>query len=226
MILNAGNRDPYTWFPQDWFYTPMFIALNSRDNNKPLAALLTAMQIKMYQNLDMSGPDSRGVDRGPDYNGWWLPFVTPWRFESALGWEGPNEHWSKFSTSNNPSKGFPWAQLDGYETGLRVKVTNAFLKGYLAKQKSYPVQNLRRMSSTNTDSSYFEAADYVLPADVADAPVNCYYPCPGQPGQAVPIYRALVRFKEIGVDATLRGELIDYMKQLFPSAQNNWDVLR
>jgi hypothetical protein len=30
----------------------------------------------------------------------------------------------------------------------------------------------------------------------------------------------------MGVDAKLRGELIDYMKSLFPSPQNDWDVLR
>jgi cytochrome c553 len=226
LILNAGNRDPYTWFPQDWFYTPMFIALNSRDNDEPLALLLTAMQIKMYQNLDMTGPDGKGVDRGADYNGWWLPFVTPWRFESALGWEGPHARWNTVATSGNPSKGFPWTQLDSYESGLRVKVTNTFLREFLTKQKSYPVQTLERRGGTVTDTSYFEAADYVLPANAAGTPPSCYYPCPGESGQALPIYRALIRFKEMGVDARLRGELIDYMKQLFPSPQNNWDTLR
>jgi hypothetical protein len=226
MILNAGNRDPYTWFPQDWFYTPMFIALNSRSHNEPLALLLTAMQIKMFQNLDMTGPDGKGTDRGPTYNGWWLPFVTPWRFESALGWEGPNERWRSVSNSGNPAKGFPWTQLDGYESGLRVKVTNALLKEFLAKQKSYSVQNLKRRSSTVTDTSYFESADYVLPDNAAATPSSCYYPCPGGAEQALPIYRALIRFKEMGVNTNLRGELIDYMKQLFPNPQNNWDALR
>ncbi len=226
LILNAGHRDPHTWFPQDWFYTPMFIALNSRDNNEPLALLLTAMQIKMYQNLDMTGPDGRGVDRGADYNGWWLPFVTPWRFESALGWEGPSAQWSNVSSSGNPSRGFPWTQLDNYESGLRVKVTNAFLRELLAKQKSYPIQSLKRRGGTVTDSAYFEAADYVLPNNAADEVLNCYYSCPGESEQALPVYRALIRFKEMGVDAGLCSELIDYMKQLFPSSQNNWDALR
>ncbi|MGL4610022.1 MAG: hypothetical protein ACRCYY_10100, partial [Trueperaceae bacterium] len=211
MILNAGNRDPYTWFPQDWFYTPMFIAINSRDNNQPLALLNTAMHIKMYQNLDMTGTDGKGVDRGADYDGWWLPFVTPWRFESTIGWEGN-------------AKGFPWTQLNDYEGGLRVKVTNALLREFLDKQKSYPISSLKRRDATVTDSAYFEAADYVLPSDAATEVSNCYYGCPGEPGQAVYIYRSLIRFKEMGVDANLRGELIDYMKELFPN--NDWEGLR
>ncbi len=228
MILNAGNRDPRTWFPQDWFYTPLFISLNSRDNNQPLATMLTAMQIKMYQNLDMTGYDGLGLDRGADYNGWWLPFVTPWRFESALGWEGPSASWNNVvvPAGVTPSKGFPWSQLDTYESGLRVKVTNSLLRQFLAKQKSYPIVSLKRRSATVTDGSYFEASTYVLPANPAQEPQYCYYPCPGGADEALPIYRALIRFKEMGVDTALRVELIDYMKQLFPSAQNNWDVLR
>jgi hypothetical protein len=84
MVLNAGHRDPWTWFPQDWFYTPLFIALNGIDNHQPLGAMITAMQIKMYQNLDIQGPTGAGVDRGPNYNGFWIPFVTPWRIESSV----------------------------------------------------------------------------------------------------------------------------------------------
>jgi hypothetical protein len=228
LILNAGNRDPYTWFPQDWFYTPMFISLNSRDNNMPLATLLTAMQVKMYQNLDMTGPDGNGADRGADYNGWWLPFVTPWRFESALGWEGPSSRWNNVvvPAGTTPSKGFPWSQLNTYESGLRTRVTNALLRQFLVKQKSYPIAQLKRRSSTETDSAYFEDATYVLPSNAGDEIMSCYYPCPGGSEQALPIYRALTRFREINVDSALRGELIDYMKQLFPNSQNNWDALR
>jgi hypothetical protein len=228
MILNAGNRDPYTWYPQDWFYTPMFISLNSRDNNMPLATLLTAMQVKMYQNLDMTGPDGNGADRGADYNGWWLPFVTPWRFESALGWEGPSYLWRNVvvPAGTNPSKGFPWSQLNTYESGLRTRVTNALLRQFLVKQKSYPVAQLKRRSATVTDSAYFEDATYVLPSNAGDEIMSCYYPCPGGGDEALPIYRALTRFREMNVDAALRGELIDYMKQLFPNSQNNWDALR
>jgi hypothetical protein len=228
MILNAGHRDPHTWFPQDWFYTPMFISLNSRDNNMPLATLLTAMQVKMYQNLDMTGPDGNGADRGADYNGWWLPFVTPWRFESTLGWEGPSSLWRNVvvPVGTNPSKGVPWSQLDTYESGLRVRVTNAILRQFLIKQNSYPINQLKRRSETVTDSAYFEDSTYVLPSNAGDEVPYCYYSCPGSGEQALMIYRALIRFKEINVDAALRGELIDYMKQLFPYAQNNWDALR
>jgi hypothetical protein len=225
MVLNAGNRDPHTWFPQDWFYTPMFIALNSRDNRQPLALLNTAMHIKMYQNLDMTGPDGKGADRGADYDGWWLPFVTPWRFESTVGWEGAGTWRGSISADGQTSKGFPWTYLDQYEPGLRVKVTNALLRNFLTKMKSYPSGTLKRRSATVTDSAYFEAADHVVPTDVPSADQSCYYNCPGEPAQARSIYRALVRFKDMGVDSKLRGELIDYMKTLFPSARNNWDAL-
>jgi cytochrome c553 len=225
LILNAGNRDPYTWFPQDWFYTPMFIALNSRDNRQPLPLLNTVSQIKMYQNLDMTGPDGRGADRGATYNGWWLPFVTVWRFESSMGWEGRYRWEGSIAPSEN-AKGFPWTFLDTYESGLRVKITNELLRQFLAKQKSYPINTLLRRSATNTDGNYFEAADYIVPTDIPDANSACYYSCPGESYQARDIYRALYRFREIGVDASVRGELIDYMKQLFPHPQNNWDALR
>jgi cytochrome c553 len=227
MVLNAGNRDPRTWFPQDWFYTPMFITMNSRDNRQPLATLLTAMQIKMYQNLDRRGTDGNGTDtKGANYDGWWLPFVTPWRFESAMGWEGSGSWQGSISADGKTSKGFPWTQLDTYEPGLRVKVTNALLRQFLDKQKSYATSSPVRRSATVTDSAYFEAADYVVPTDIPSAESSCFYSCPGGSGQAMYIYRALVRFKEMGVDAGLRGELIDYMKTLFPSGQNNWDALR
>jgi hypothetical protein len=227
MVLNSGHRNNRTWIPQDWFYTPMFISLNSRDNRQPMGAMITMSQIKMYQNLDMTGPDGNGVDPGADYNGWWLPFVTPWRFESALGWEGPWAWGGSISADGKTPKGFPWTHLDTYESGLRVKITNAFLKQFLRKQKSYPIANLKRQSATVTDTSYWEAADHVVTTTVTLDNEACYYNCPGQGiGEAASNYRALIRFKEMGVDATLRGELIDYMKQLFPSPQNNWDVLR
>jgi hypothetical protein len=227
MVLNAGNRDPRTWFPQDWFYTPLYITQNSRDNRQPLATLLTAMQIKMYQNMDRRGMDGKGTDTySVDYGGWWLPFVTPWRFESAMGWEESGKWQGSISADGKTSKGFPWTQLDTYESGLRVKVTNAFLRQFLDKQKSYPVSSLIRRSATVPDSAYFEAADYVVPTDIPSAESSCFYACPGESDQAIYIYRALARFKEMGVDSNLRGELIDYMKTLFPSSKNNWDALR
>ncbi len=227
MVLNAGNRDPYTWFPQDWFYTPLFIALNSRDNRHPLALMQTAMQIKMYQNLDRTGTDGKGTDtRATDYGGWWLPFVQVWRFESSLGWEDSSRWTGSISADGRTSKGFPWTQLDTYESGLRIKVTNAFLREFLNKQKSYPISSLRRRSATDTDSAFWEASDYVVSTEIPSAADSCFYSCPGGGDQAAMTYRALYRFREMGVDRALRNELIDYMQALFPSPQNNWNALR
>jgi cytochrome c553 len=224
LVLNAGNRDPYTFFPQDWFYTPMFIALNSRDNRQPLALMNTAMHIKMYQNLDMKGPDGQGADRGFGYDGWYLPFVNVWRFESTIGWEEPAKWKDSISADGKTSTGFPWTYLDNYESGLRVKVTNALLRQFLAKTKSYPVDKIARRTNPN-DGLYFEPADYIVPND-KNPELACFYSCPGQSFQARDTYRALLRFREMGVDAQLRNELIDWMKQLFPNPKNDWDALR
>ncbi len=227
LVLNAGHRDPWTWFPQDWFYTPMFIALNSRDNRQPLAVLNTAMHIKMYQNLDMTGPDGKGVDRGPGYNGWWLPFVQPWRFESTMGWEGAWSAWTGVSADGKSSKGFPWTQLDGYEPGLRAKMTNALLKQFINKMKSYPVSALPRQSDPAAmGGDQFEHADYVVETDIPPPELSCYYPCPGEGYQARDFYRVLVRFREMGVDAAVRGEMIDWLKTVYANPRNNWDALR
>ncbi len=225
LVLNAGNRDPYTFFPQDWFYTPMFIALNSRDNRQPLALLNTAMHIKMYQNLDMTGPDGLGEDRGPGYDGWWLPFVNVWRFESTLGWEGAGRWAGSISADGKTSKGFPWTHLDNYQPGLRLKVTNALLRQFLTKTKSYPLEKIPRRTKPD-DGAYFETANYVVPTDNPSPDQDCFYDCPGESFQARDTYRALLRFREMGVDAGLRGELIDLMKQLFPNPKNDWDALR
>jgi hypothetical protein len=227
LVLNAGHRDPWTWFPQDWFYTPLFIALNSRDNRRPLALLNTAMHIKMYQNLDMTGPDGKGADRGADYNGWWLPFVQPWRFESTMGWEGEGRWAGGGSADGKTAKGFPWTQLDSYEPGLRVKITNALLRQFINKMKSYPVASLPRQSDPATmGGDRFEHAAYVVATDIPAAELSCYYACPGQGDQARDFYRALYRFRELGVDASLRGEMVDWLKLVYPSASNNWDALR
>jgi cytochrome c553 len=225
LVLNAGNRDPYTFFPQDWFYTPMFIALNSRDNRQPLALMNTAMHIKMYQNLDMTGPDGLGADRGAGYDGWFLPFVNIWRFESTLGWEDGVLWTGSISADGKTSKGFPWTHLDNYQSGLRVKVTNALLRQFLTKTKSYPLTEIPRRTKPD-DAAYFEAADYVVPTDNPSPDVECFYDCPGDSFQARDTYRALLRFREMGVDAGLRNELIDLMKQLFPNPKNNWNALR
>jgi hypothetical protein len=228
MVLNAGHRDPYTWFPQDWFYTPLFIALNSRDNRQPLALLNTAMHIKMYQNLDMTGPDGLGTDRGPGYNGWWLPFVTPWRFESTIGWEAANANWAGgISADQKTSKGFPWTHLDNYEPGLRLKVTNALLRQFLRKMKSYPISQLPRQTDvTKVGNDRFEHPDFIVPTNLPPPEQGCYYTCPGPGYQAQDFYRSAARFREIGVDPALRSELIDWLKLVYRNPQNNWDALR
>jgi len=225
LVLNAGNRDPYTFFPQDWFYTPMFIALNSRDNRQPLALMNTAMHIKMYQNLDMAGPDGLGADRGAGYDGWFLPFVNVWRFESTLGWEGGDLWAGSISADGKTSKGFPWTHLDNYQAGLRLKVTNALLQQFLTKTKSYPLEDIPRRSEPN-EASYFEPANYVVSTDNPGPDSECFYDCPGESFQARDTYRALLRFRKMGVDAGLRGELINLMKRLFPNPKNDWDALR
>jgi hypothetical protein len=225
LILNAGNRDPYTFFPQDWFYTPMFIAINSRDNRQPLALLNAAMHIKMYQNLDMTGPDGRGADRGAGFDGWYLPFVNVWRFESTIGWEEADKWEGSISADGRTSKGFPWTHLDAYDPGLRVKVTNALLRQFLNKTRSYTVAGLPRREARD-DGNYFEAADYVVPTEIPDAALDCFYNCPGEDVQARSTYRAMYRFREMGVDEGLRFELIDLMAALFPDPRNNWDALR
>jgi hypothetical protein len=225
LVLNAGHRDPWTFFPQDWFYTPMFIALNSRDNRQPLALMNTAMHIKMYQNLDMTGPDGLGVDRGADYDGWFLPFVNVWRFESTIGWEGGDLWTGSISADAKTSKGFPWTHLDNYQAGLRVKVTNALLRQFLTKTKSYPLEQIPRRSEPN-QGEYFETADYVVPTDNPSPDSECIYTCPGETFQARDTYRALLRFREMGVDAGLRNELIDLMQLLFPNPKNDWNALR
>ena len=203
----------------------MFIGLNSRDNRHPLALMNTAMHIKMYQNLDMTGPDGQGEDRGAGYDGWFLPFVNVWRFESTLGWEGADLWTGSISNDGKTSKGFPWTHLDTYQPGLRLKVTNALLEQFLIKTKNYPLTEFERRTDPN-DGAYFEPADYIVPSDNPSAESGCFYSCPGESFQARDTYRALLRFREIGVDAKLRGELIDLMKQLFPNPKNAWDALR
>jgi hypothetical protein len=115
--------------------------------------------------------------------------------------------------------------LDNYQPGLRLKVTNALLRQFLTKTKSYPVADIPRRSEPN-DSAYFEPADYVVPTDNPSPEADCFYDCPGESFQVRDTYRALLRFREMGVDAGLRGELIDLMKQLFPNPKNDWNALR
>jgi hypothetical protein len=214
LTLNGGNRDPWTWFPQDWFYTPLFISLAGRDNGPALPTLLTAMQIKMYQNLDMRGPMGTGTDRGPDYNEWWLPFVTPWRFESAVGWEPNNQ-------------GYPWKELDTYEAGLRVKVTNALIFEFLTKMKSYPLSSLPRQTNpVDPGGDKFEHVDYVVDTSIPTQALSCFYSCPGEGFAARDMFRAGVRFKALGVDPVLRVEYAEWLKSVFPNPANPWNDLK
>ena len=211
LVLNPGYRDSDTFRPQDWFYTGDWVALSARRNEVELPLLFTATHLKMLQNLDLAGPDGQGEDTGPNQRGWWIAFVHPWRLESRL----------------HMNNGQPLAELDGYEGGLRVKVANALLREWLDKTRSYAVSELpRRDDPSEPGGDAYEHPDYVVPTDVPTGVADCFYSCPGEGYQARDLYRALHRFREMGVDAGLRGEIIDWAKEVWSHPQNDWDALR
>ena len=211
LVLNPGYRDADTFKPQDWFYTGNWLAINARDNEVALPFLFTATHLKMLQNLDTTGPDGEGEDSGADKNGWWINFVHPWRLESRL-------------YVNN---GQPLAELDEYERGLQVKVANALLRGWLQKTRSYDVAELPRAKRPDEPGGQvYEHPDYIVPTDVPTREVSCFYSCPGEGYHARDLYRALYRYRELGVDEVLRGEIIDWAKEVWSHPQNDWDALR
>jgi hypothetical protein len=210
MVVNAGHRANSRFVPQDWFYTPNHIMEASVKNgtaNKrpPIASIAIMSQLKMYQNLDRTGPDGLGTDKQSE---WWLPFVTPRMIESYA--------------DSGAILGQPWVALDDYESGLRAKVTNEFLRVFLKKQKTYPISSLPRRSNPgpNGDDDY-EDIDYVPTAYTGG---GCYYTCPGQARHADNIYRLIPRLKALGVDSALVNELIDWSKAVWPAG--TWDSLR
>ena len=217
MVLNAGNRDPYTWFPQDWFYTPAYIANTAIFNEVEMGNMITLSQLKMYQNLDITGPDGAGqnlgpdgkaVNRGPGEDGWWLSFVIPWRFESVR--------------HENYLKGVPWKDLDTYQTGLRAKVTNAFLRQFLAKMSTYAIDSLpREAKGDNPQSAYNDVDTKPLPFEDQADQYSYYGFADNQ--HATAIYRTFPRFIEIGVDPALLGEYAAWCQAVWP--QGNWQAL-
>ncbi len=212
LILNAGHRDPYTWFPQDWFYTGNWLALNGeRNGNVNVSTFFVSNHLKMLQNLDTTGPDSLGVDKGPGKAGWWVAFTTPWRLESRL----------------YDKSGFPLSGLDEYDPALRVKVLNSLLKAWFDKTSSYPISELPRHDNPDerATSNKYEHIDYIVPTEIPDN-ANCFYSCPNHGYIARDFYRAMYQFRELGVDSTLRGEIIDWLKQVWPHPDNDWDALR
>ena len=208
MVLNAGNRDPHTWFPQDWFYTPAYIANTALFNEVDMGNMITLSQLKMYQNLDVRGPDGEPTADTPNGKDWWLPFITPWRFESVQ--------------SSVYTRGIPWSHLDTYEEGLRARVTNAFLRQFLDKMKTYPVDKLPREEQEGDDGAAYDNVNTV-PEPYREGDHNYYSP-PGNAEHATAIYRTIPRFNALGVDADLMNEYIDWCKAVWP--KGNWDELR
>ena len=203
LVLNSGYRDRDTFRPQDWFYTGNWLAISARENEVELPLMFAATHLKMLQNLDLTGPDGRGEDTGPDKDGWWISFVHPWRLESRL----------------YTSSGQPLADLDGYEKGLRVKVANALLREWLDKTRSYDVSELPRADNPKEPGGQvYEHPDYIVPTDVSSKE-RCFYSCPGDGYHARDLYRALYRYREMGVDEKLRGEMIDWAKEVWPHPQ-------
>ena len=217
LILNSGFRDRETFQPQDWFYTGNWLAISARENGVNLSAFFTATHLKMLQNLDLSGPDGKGEDTLAGYDietaenkvGWWIQFVHPWRLEGRL----------------HSGDGEPLIGLDNYESGLRTKVANALLSEWLDKTTSYKVSDLPRQTDVEAaGGDFYEHKDYVLDTAIPDVNVNCFYSCPGQGYHARDFYRLMHRLRAMKVDASLRNEMIDWLKEVWP--ENDWDVLR
>ena len=211
LVLNAGQRDPQIWFPQDWFYTGNWLALNSRRNEVNMSNFFVSNHLKMMQNLDTTGPDDTGEDYGPGQKGWWISFTHPWRLESRL----------------QGTDGFPLNQIDEYESGLRRKVANAFLRNWMDKMYSYDIDELPRQSDVNkAGGDLYEHKDYVVDRYIPNQGY-CYYSCPSDGGQnARDFYRMMLKYRDLGVDKDLRGEIIDWLKAVWPNPQNKWDDLR
>lgn len=203
LILNAGNRDPKGAFPPEWSYTLQHLDLLGFETNRlgldaPNPLLLSATQLKLYQNLD--------TPAGPGQNGWWIALVHPWRLESV----------------QTSGKGYnTWTALEGYQAGLRAKVVNAFLRAFLDKTKSYPLSAWPRETNPNqlsADKLESPAFTNINPPPRSEA--ELYYP----ESQAIRFYRAMARFKQMpGLDANLLSQLVDWCRQAWPSA--DWSAL-
>ena len=208
MILNAGHRTATTFLPQDWFYTPNYVAHTAVDNEVSLGNMSTLVHLKMYQSLDTRGPDGLGEDTGPGKDGWYLPFVIPWRFESIR--------------HENHLRGIPWNSLDTYQSGLRAKVTGAFLRQFLDKMKTYPVDSLPRIEKGDSPASAYDSVN-TIPKPYQKGEYS-YYSGPGVSRHATAIYRTIPRFVEMGMDPVLLNEYIDWCKAVWP--KGDWDTLR
>lgn len=221
MVINPGYRDTKTFTPQDWFYTGNWLAISGHENKKTnLAFTFIAAHLKMMQNLDLTGPDSQGVDtEGPTKTGWWIEFIHPWRLYDRL----------------HGSEGYPLNGLDAYNThptistNFRRKVVNAFMRQWLDKTKSYPVSSLpRRTAQSKNPQDFYEPYSFQLrDADLnADRSV-CYFSCPAIPGlHARDFYQVLEKFKAIDVDANIINETLDWLTEVYPESTDMWEKLR
>lgn len=206
LILNAGNRDPRGAFPPEWSYTLQHLDLLGLETSRlgleaPNPLLLTATQLKLYQNLDV-----RVEDKGPTQQGWWIRLVHPWRLESV----------------QSSGKGYnSWTALDGYQAGLRASIVNAFLKAFLDKTMSYPLSAWPRETDPNQLSSdKLESAGFTNINPPPRSEAELYYP----ESQAIRFYRAIARFKQMpGIDPALLTGLINWCRQAWPNA--DWSSL-
>jgi hypothetical protein len=107
-------------------------------------------------------------------------------------------------------------------------VTNVFLTAFLDKMTSYPLSALPRAATpTEQGGNAFEHAGYVLPpGPLPDSSKSCYYSCSGEGYAARDMYRAGQRFKEMGVEASLRNRYADWLQSVWPNQANPWADLR
>jgi hypothetical protein len=216
LMLNSGMRAGDQYTPQDWFYTPVFVNRTSVFHDRPLASMALMNQIKMYQNLDTTGPDGKGTHRVAEE--WWVSWVNPSRFDSETNGEktaGPG---------NISNLGSPWKYLAEYQPGLQARVSNALLRQYLNKQKTFATSSLPRSAGTNLPGVQdYGTVDYI-PNLFENSRNGCFYSCPGEGHIADDYYRSIPRLVATGVDPALINELIDWSKQVWP--RGNWDALR
>jgi hypothetical protein len=170
MILNSGMRAANRFTPQDWFYTPSYINRTNILNDQPLASMALLSKIKMYQNIDTTGPDGKGTYRVA--REWWVGFAKPDGFDSETA--GSNNSDSVGAMKN---LGSPWKHLAQYQPGLQARVTNALLREYLRKQKTFAIADLPRADGTNqSGNGNYGTADYV-PKRFEDSDDACFYSC-------------------------------------------------
>ncbi|WP_430905564.1 PKD domain-containing protein [Maribacter sp. 2-571] len=212
LILNPVHRSPQNHKPIDWKYQMDHLYYNTRESGEMHSLRYLTTVAKMWQNLDMTGPDGLGDDNGPNKEGWWLHHVHPRRLYSAHG---------SFLAGNEALRREMLAHLDNIDYDLRRKVTKVLLADFVDKTLSYDPEEFPRETAEGPHQNTIDPKDYV-PVDYDPNKGELFFDGGKVADQ---FYRLIPRLKnEVRLEPETVNRMVDWCKVMWPNG--DWDQFK